>query len=71
MALDNRVAGLESFLKAANDEIIVLKRQIVDLESTTRAITDENEQVNHMAPFYMYPISFELHLMCLKTHAFP
>lgn len=35
---------LEISLKAATDEIVALKRKIVELEATIRAITDENEQ---------------------------
>ena len=45
LALDKRVADLETSLKAATDENTSLKRKIVELESTIRAITDENEQV--------------------------
>ena len=51
LVLEKNVASLETSLKASADEIIALKRQISELESTIRAITDENEQVNHMASF--------------------
>ena len=43
--MDKRVVDLETSLKSATDEGIALKRKIAELESTIRAITDENEQV--------------------------